>query len=142
MKIKLINLFLKRTFCESLPYKTGDKIVETFTITQNHVDLFSTLVYDNNVIHKDCPSVVEPYVNGALLNGFVSGLIGTKLPGSGTIVLSQTFSFPNKCVVNKQIETTIELADVRRIIRVVYECRQLNRIVFKGEARLIVKKTF
>lgn len=76
-------------------------------------------------------------VHGAFLNGIVAGLIGTRLPGPGTIVLSQNFSFPSKCSTDEPIEITIELTDVRKIIKIIYECRQSDNVVFQGDAKLM-----
>lgn len=71
------------------------------------------------------------------MNGLVSGVIGTYMPGPGTIVVSQSFSFPHKCVVDKEIEINVEVIERRKIIKVAYECRQDEKIVFTGTARLI-----
>lgn len=123
-----------------LSFKAGDFIKETRIITQKDVDNFSDLTGDHNPIHKKSKTNQRPLVHGAFLNSIVAGLIGSKLPGAGTIVLSQNFSFPSKCFTDHPIEVFIELLDVRKIIKVKYECVQGDDVVFQGEAKLMVTK--
>lgn len=119
-------------------FKTGDFIKEIRIINQNHLDSFSQLTGDHNKIHK--ANNGSSFVHGAFLNCIMAGIIGTKLPGNGSIVLSQNFSFPAKCVVNEPIEFHVELVDVRKIIKVKYKCTQNKSTVFEGDAKLIIKE--
>ncbi len=107
------------------------------TITQKEVDDFAKLTNDQNPIHKSIDSNSKPIVHGAFVNGLVSGVIGTYMPGPGTIVVSQSFSFPHKCVVDKEIEINVELIERRKIIKISYDCKQDDKIVFTGTARLV-----
>lgn len=107
--------------------------------TQDDVDQFASLSGDTNVIHsRQCPPE-QRCIHGALLNGLVSAVIGTKLPGPGSIVLAQRFSFPNKCVVDKEITVTVKLVQDRKIKKVQFECKQLGQTVFIGDADLIIR---
>lgn len=107
------------------------------TITQKEVDDFAKLTNDQNPIHKATDSNTTPIVQGAFVNGIVSGVIGTYMPGPGTILVSQSFSFPHKCVVDKVIEINVEMVERRKIMKVSYECKQNEKIVFTGTARLV-----
>lgn len=110
----------------------------TRVITQLDLDNFSNISGDHNPIHKSRNK--KPLVHGAFLNSIVAGLIGTQLPGPGTIVISQNFRFPNKCYVNEEVEIFIQLVEVRKILKVKYECKQEDRLVFDGEAQLMISK--
>lgn len=125
----------------STTFKVGDFVKETRTLTQQDLDNFSDLSGDHNPIHKACSNSGKSLVHGAFLNGIVSGMIGTKLPGPGTIVISQSLSFPSKCYIDLPIEFIVELLEVRKVIRVKYESSQNGIIVFQGEAKLINKET-
>lgn len=120
--------------------KVGDFVKETRILTQQDLDEFSNLSGDHNPIHKGSLSSGKSLVHGAFLNSILSGMIGTKLPGPGTIVISQTFKFPSKCYINLPIEFSVELLEVRKVIRVKYESSQDGIIVFQGEAKLINKE--
>lgn len=102
--------------------------------------MFSELTGDHNPIHKTTHNP-EAIVHGAYLNGIVAGIIGTKFPGPGTIVVEQNFSFPNKCICEKPIDFHIQLTEARKILKVSYECSQNDKIVFRGNAKLIIEKT-
>lgn len=103
------------------------------------MDRFSELSRDHNPIHKTTHPQAERCVHGAFLNAVVSGIIGTKMPGPGTIVLSQEFSFPSKCVVDEEIDMCVKLIENRKIIKVSYTFRQCDKVVFDGTAKLIRK---
>lgn len=115
----------------------NSKIQILKTITQKDVDAFAQLTNDHNPIHKTIDSISTPIVHGAFVNSLVSGVIGTYMPGPGTIVVSQSFSFPHKCVVDKEIEINVEVVERRKIMKVVYECKQEGKVVFEGTAKLV-----
>jgi acyl dehydratase len=122
-------------------FKAGDFVKETRIITIEELDKFSDVSGDHNPIHKKSKDVNhKPIVHGAFLNSIVSGIIGTKLPGSGTIVISQKFVFPSKCFIDEPIEIFVELLDVRKIMKVEYRCEQNGSIVFEGEAKITMNK--
>ncbi|XP_055710808.1 hydroxyacyl-thioester dehydratase type 2, mitochondrial [Phlebotomus papatasi] len=120
--------------------KKGDILEVTRRISQGDVDRFTRVIGDKNPIHSSDQPPEHRLIPGSLLNGIVSGLVGSQLPGPGSILVSQKLSFPHKCVVDKDINIRIEVADLRKIITVTYECYQDKKIVFKGEANLMHKE--
>lgn len=127
---------LRQTVWQSLRYCSGS-VRETRIITQADVDCFADISGDHNPIHKSTHPVEQRCVHGALLNALVSGIIGTKMPGPGTVVVSQTFTFPAKCVVDQEIELNVRLIENRKIMKVAYSVTQSNIVVFEGTAKLI-----
>lgn len=121
-------------------FKAGDFFKETRIITQQDLDNFSHISGDHNPIHKCTSENPKPLVHGAFLNSIVAGIIGTKLPGPGTIVVSQSLEFPAKCYADDPVDMHVELIDVRKVIRVKYEVSQGQLIVFRGEAKLMMNK--
>ena len=118
-------------------FKSGDSVKEIRVISQLNLDTFSALTSDSNKIHK---SGKKSFVNGAFLNSIIAGIMGSKLPGNGAIVTSQSFSFPAKCYIDIPIEFTVELVEVRKIIKARYKCVQSDIVVFEGDAKLIMNK--
>lgn len=119
--------------------QTHKEVIER-TITEEDVNLFSKVTGDFNPIHSssgDNPGIVH----GALLNGIVSGVIGTKLPGSGTLVLSQTLNFPKPCFVGETVVVTIEIEKLRKITMCKYQIiNKLSKsVVMFGSAKLLLK---
>lgn len=123
----------------ALGFKEIPRMVEKRVITQEEVDQFAKLTGDTNYIHSaECPPE-KRCVHGAFLNAIVAGIIGTKMPGPGSIVLQQDFAFPRKCVCDEEISITIRILENRHIKKVAYECRQNNLPVFTGTANIVVK---
>lgn len=122
----------------------GDSFKATKIVTQPMVDQFVSLIGDNNPIHilekssdDKKPITNDHRVPGALLNGLVSGLIGSHFPGSGSLVVGQEYTFPNKCVIDRAIDFNLQLVQNRKIIKIAYECKQNDVVVLAGVAKII-----
>ncbi|KAK2586615.1 hypothetical protein KPH14_011488 [Odynerus spinipes] len=117
--------------------KKGDQVSIFKTITNSDVLDFARLTKDYNPIHINSTKNI---VHGALLNGLVSGVLGTKLPGPGTIVAEQILKFPNPCYVGDTVEIIVQIISVRKIVKCEYNLiANEDRIVLKGEAKLIIQ---
>src|ERR1700744_4033922 len=78
--------------------RPGMSVAADHTITERHVQLFGEATGDMNPLHFD-----EDYARGTIFRGrvahgvltmgFISGLIGTELPGEGTILISASVVF-------------------------------------------------
>ena len=123
----------------------GDKVIETRYISQEDVNRFAKISGDHNPIHSANGTLPKSIVHGALLNGLVSGVIGTRLPGPGTLVAFQTLNFPNPCYAEEKVKIIVEIVSVRKIIVCKYLCtvvREKEVTVLHGEAKLIQMKEF
>lgn len=119
--------------------KIVPRYVERRIISQAEVDQFTQLTGDTNFIHSsECPPE-KRCIHGAFLNAIVAGIIGTKMPGPGSIVVQQDFAFPRKCVCDEEIIITVRLLEDRHIKKIGYECRQNGLPVFVGSANIVVK---
>src|SRR5579862_6989345 len=84
-----------RTFDE---IAIGDKASLSRTVTQQDIDLFALVSGDVNPAHMD-PSYAQTDIfhrviaHGMLGAGLISSVLGTKLPGPGTIYLGQDLRF-------------------------------------------------
>lgn len=126
---------LRRQLCSR-----RDRIVINKVFTQDDLDKFTQVTGDTNPIHTVKTEEKKRYVHGALLNGIISSIIGTKLPGAGSIVISQKLDFPNQCRLHTDTEITVQRLTDRKISLVAYECLQEGKVVFKGEAKVISAK--
>lgn len=117
--------------------RVGDQVSVLKVITNDDILKFAELTGDHNPIHTESARNIA---HGALLNGLVSGLIGTKLPGAGTIVVEQNITFPKPCYAGDTVEVIVKIKSVRKIIKCVYMCiANGDRVVLEGEAKLIRK---
>lgn len=98
------------------PFAQGSREEFTKTITESDIYGYAGITGDFNPVH-----VNETYAQGTrfkgriahglLTAGLISSVIGTRLPGPGTIYLSQelTFSGPVRC--NDTITARVEVMD-------------------------------
>lgn len=123
------------------PFRIGDNVTIVKHITRSDIEKFMDVSGDTNPIHVQNENE-KGIVHGAFLNGLVSGVIGTMLPGPGTLVVSQTLNFPNKCFEGELVKITVTLIENRKIMKVKYECvvEEANKTVLFGDARLVVNK--
>ncbi|PVZ69553.1 MaoC/PaaZ C-terminal domain-containing protein [Pelagibaculum spongiae] len=113
------------------------------TITQQDIQLFAAVSGDINPAHLDAEYAAstpfkEPIAHGMYGGALVSALLGTQLPGPGTIYLSQQLSFlrPVKIGDSLTAKATVKTIDAEKN-RVVIDCQvtnQLGKPVITGEA--------
>ncbi|CAH0557825.1 unnamed protein product [Brassicogethes aeneus] len=116
-------------------FKVGSKVFATRKITRKDLEDFARISGDFNTVHMN-----EGVVHGAFLNSIVSGVIGTKLPGPGCLVVQQTLNFPKKCFINEEIKVTVELEEIRKIWKVSFNCKVEDKTVLFGDAKLVFIK--
>lgn len=131
MKLQTIQLITKR---KSSFHKSEFKVIKRFT--QQDLDRFSQLTGDLNYVHSSEIPDEKRKVHGAFLNAIVTGILGTHYPG--TVVLEQKFSFPKPCRVEVDCEFLLKFQQERKISIILYECKQNNVTVFKGQAKLLI----
>ncbi|XP_076256084.1 hydroxyacyl-thioester dehydratase type 2, mitochondrial-like [Rhynchophorus ferrugineus] len=119
----------------------GDQATLTKRISAKDVNTFMKLSGDSNPIHSSVGDQ-NAVVHGAYLNSLVSCIIGTKLPGAGTLVVKQTLNFPNKCFVGDTVTVTVKVLEIRKIIKVAFNCmvEEDEKVVLYGDAHLIMEK--
>lgn len=128
--------------------KVGDTATLTKKITFEEVKKFAEVSGDTNPIHIDKEYIKEQtkfedcVVHGAFLNSVVSGIIGTRLPGPGTLVVKQELNFPSPCYVEEEINVTVKLTGLRKILTVDFSCvTNSGKVVLWGNCRLVLQPT-
>ncbi|XP_017849738.1 armadillo repeat-containing protein 7 isoform X1 [Drosophila busckii] len=135
--VKLCQVFLEDFGCRTEVFNLSHVVPpETAAL---HTGSSSTKTGDYNYIHSKELPVKERRVHGALLNAVVAGIIGTKLPGPGTVVLEQNFKFLKPCRLETDTVVTVRLLEQRKISTVEYDCRQRGDVVFAGKAKLLTR---
>lgn len=92
----------------------GEKDSMRKTSTESDVYSFAQISGDTNPLHIDKEYASEslfkePVVHGMLTAGLISAVIGTRLPGVGTIYLSQSLRFTAPVKFGDTIEAEIEV---------------------------------
>jgi acyl dehydratase len=128
----------------------GDVAEVTYTVTAETIREFVTASGDDNPIHSDeafaagtrFGRVIAP---GMLTGSFVSSVIGTRLPGPGTIYLSQSFRFLRPVYVGDRVTARVEVVErlpERNRLRLRTTCaNQHGELLLEGEAWVLPSPT-
>lgn len=116
------------------------KIVKTFT--KEEVKDFARICGDDNPIHFDDEAAKEspfgrPIIHGILSASLISAVLGTKMPGPGTIYLGQTIQFLKPVFVGDTVTavaTIEELSDKGKAKISTIITNQKSEIVVSGNA--------
>ena len=117
------------------------------TISREDVEAFAALSGDFNGLHVDDEFAARTefeqiVVHGLLHASMLSGLFGTKLPGSGALCLSHAFDFTKPVFIGDTVEavgTVLSMDPVTRVIDVKTEIiNQHGERVLDGKAKVKV----
>jgi len=97
----------------------GDAATLTRAVTAEGIREFVEATGDANPLHSDQTFAAttrfgEVIAPGMLTGGLLSAVIGTRLPGPGTVYLSQSFRFLRPVYVGETITARVEVAEVVR----------------------------
>jgi 3-hydroxybutyryl-CoA dehydratase len=129
-------------------FKVGDTASVSKTITDNDIRGFAELVGDYNSMHLDDEYSRKTrfgrrIAHGMLSASLISTCIGTKLPGSGTVYLSQSFKFVAPVYPDDTVTARVTITNIREdkpIVTLETVCvNQRDELVVKGEAVVLVE---
>jgi 3-hydroxybutyryl-CoA dehydratase len=121
----------------------GDRAQFTKTVSESDVYLYAGLSGDFNPAHINEPYAEKTYfktriVHGMLPAGFISAILGTRLPGPGTVYMSQTLNFRTPVLMGDTITASVEVVEImteKKRVRLKTVCEnQKGVVVLDGEA--------
>ncbi|EFR30497.1 MaoC family dehydratase [Eremococcus coleocola] len=129
-------------------YYVGQSDSFTKTVTEADVVLFAGVTGDLNPAHVNDVYAKNSMFKGRIAHGmFSAGLIsavfGTKLPGPGTIYLSQTLQFRKPVYFNDTITATVTIKEIDEKGRILFDTTVTNQngdTVVTGEAKMLPPK--
>ncbi len=116
------------------------------TVTEADIVLFAGVSGDTNPVHLDAEIAAatmfkERIAHGMLSAGFISTVIGARLPGPGTIYLSQNLKFLAPVKIGDTVRATVEviaLTPEKRRATLRTTCTVGDKLVIDGEAVVMV----
>lgn len=131
-----------------MSYEVGQKESFSKTITEYDVYGFAGITGDFNPVHVNAVAAEQSMfkqriAHGILAVGLISTVLGQKLPGNGTIYLSQQAKFLKPVYIGDTITATAEVAEVRekgRLLLKTYAVNQRGETVVDGEAEVIAPR--
>jgi 3-hydroxybutyryl-CoA dehydratase len=116
------------------------------TITEADILLFAGVSGDTNPVHIDAEAASrslfkERIAHGMLSASLISTVLGTRLPGPGTIYLAQNLRFRAPVRIGATVTATVEVTALdpdrkRAILRTV--CTVEGKPVIEGDATVMV----
>lgn len=111
--------------------------------TLEDVKAFARLSQDNNPVHLDKEYAENSVFHQRIVHGFLTGsllsaIIGTQLPGNGSIYLGQTLNFRKPVYHDQLITATVTVMEIRKdkpIVKLSTICKnEQDEVVIDGEA--------
>jgi phosphotransacetylase/acyl dehydratase len=120
------------------------------TLTQKDIELFAIMSGDVNPAHVDAAYAKDDLFHKIIAHGMwgaslLSTVLGTELPGPGTIYLEQTLKFEHPVAIGDTITVTLTVVDKKSEKHIIhFECSCVNqegKTVISGLATVIAPTT-
>ncbi len=133
--------------------KIGDSASLSRTFTRDEVQTFALASGDVNPVQVDAAFAAEDAFHGIVAHGMwsaalISTVLGTELPGPGTVYLGQQLRFAEAVRLGDTVRVTVTLAALDTLPdgrpRATLHCRvvnQRNQTVVDGDAQVLVPRT-
>ena len=124
----------------------GDRASLEHTFTSDDVAAFSRVSGDDNPIHLELEAARaarfdDVVVHGMLVSSLLSRLLGTRLPGPGTVLLGQELRYRRPVHPGVPLQANVEVIDIREDKPVVVLRTWIQRgpeLVIDGQATVLV----
>jgi phosphotransacetylase/acyl dehydratase len=135
-----------RTFNE---IQLGESASLSRTLTKDDILLFAAVSGDVNPAHVDEEFARSDIFHKVIAHGMwgaalISTVLGTLLPGPGTIYLSQTLRFKRPVAVGDTVTVTVtaqeKIQDKRRVVFACQCVNQAGEVVIEGAAEVMAPK--
>lgn len=127
----------------------GHSATSSHIVTDTDVVLYAAVTGDLNPAHVDDAAARAGrfgarIAHGMLSGGFISALLAARLPGPGSIYMSQSMRFVRPVLIGDTVTTRVEIVELieaKRRVRLATTCRnQRNELVLDGEALVLLPK--
>ena len=117
-------------------------------VTDGDIRAFAEVSGDNNPVHlDDAYAAATPFktriAHGMLSAGYISAVLGSRLPGPGAIYISQTMTFRRPVRIGDEVVTRVTVCGLdaeRSRVTLATVCEVAGKTVVEGEAVVMVPK--
>jgi 3-hydroxybutyryl-CoA dehydratase len=131
-------------------FKKGMSASYTRTVEDGDIVKFADATGDHNPVHLDSDYAATTrfgarIAHGLLSAGFISTVLGTQLPGPGTIYLKQALEFCRPVYLGDTITATVTVTRVNRKTNRLWLsticANQKGKVVAQGRAQVMLDST-
>ena len=125
--------------------QVGDEATITRTITEEIVQTFAKFSGDHNALHLEeefasATRFQQRIAHGMITASFFSAIIGTLLPGHGSLYLSQDLNFKKPVMINDIIQVKAKvvqkIASTQMLVLKTTASNQNSQVVLSGTAKV------
>ena len=128
--------------------KVGMSAMFGKTVTEADIVAYAGVSGDTNPIHLHdgfarTTRFGQRIAHGMLSGSFISAVIGTKLPGPGSVYISQTMEFKAPVLIGETITAVATITAIderRRRVTLKTQCLNGDKVVIDGEAQILVPR--
>ncbi len=118
------------------------------TVSEADIQAFADVSGDHNPVHLDEDyAATTPFktriAHGMLSAGYISAVLGTRLPGPGAIYISQTMRFRRPVRIGDIVRTRVTVSAIdpaRARVTLATVCEVAGKAVLEGEAVVMVPR--
>lgn len=129
-------------------FSVGQAATYSRTISETDIVLFAGVSGDDNPVHLNEIYAAESMFKGRIAHGmltasYISTVIGTRLPGPGTIYLAQNLKFRAPVRAGDTVTATVtikEIDPVKRRLSLTTVCTVGDTTVVEGDAVVMLPK--
>ncbi len=126
----------------------GQSAEISHTVTDADIRAFAEVSGDNNPVHLDedyaaATAFKTRIAHGMLSAGYISAVLGTRLPGPGAIYISQSMNFKRPVRIGDEVITRATVTDInaeRARVTLATVCEVAGKPVLEGEAVVMVPR--
>lgn len=132
-----------------MKWKVGDSAQLTAVVDDQRIRNFAVAVEDLNPIHLDDEAAMKSIfgkrvAHGMISASFISAILGTRLPGPGSILLGQSFKYVASVYVDDTITASVTVTAIRDDKPILtLDTRAINqhgRTVLTGDATVLFRE--
>jgi acyl dehydratase len=125
--------------------KIGEFAITKKTFNKSDVFTFASISLDNNPLHlneeyaRKTP-FKKPIVHGFLVGSLISATIANKLPGIGSIYLSQSMDFKLPVFIGDTVRAVVTITNIKKEKIFYFDTKCYNQndeLVIQGEAVIL-----
>ncbi len=124
----------------------GQKASFAKTITEADILLFAAVSGDTNPVHINAEAAAasmfkKRIAHGMLSASLISTVLGTRLPGPGTIYLAQNLKFRAPVTIGSTVTATVEITALdpaKKRVTLSTICTVAGKPVIEGDATVLV----